>query len=178
MEVAIDLDGIIADPYSNLQKRIHAEFGISIPCNEWTDPVFENLFPEIKRSWISEQFADPAFWENVDVFVEGMDWLERVIRKNRVNIVTARPDHCVDVTKEWMKKNRVPYTNIYHVPREEKHEMLFILNPKFMIEDDPRNALQISSVGIKCYIVSRPYNVNEDVGKAIRIDRLNQIGEL
>jgi len=177
MDIAVDLDGIIANPYPILADRVINQLGAVLPFDKWHDPVFENLFPTLDRGWIGRQFSDPAFWESVDVFPESLDWLEGHRIKNTVHIVTARPKNTAKATKLWLRKKGVPYHHIHHVPREDKHEMLHIIRAKFMVEDDPRNALKISQSGIKCYIMTMPYNLHHDIGKSIRIDSLREIEE-
>lgn len=172
---ATDLDGVLANPYSQLEKRIIKKTGSCRPFHTWHDPALENLFPELHESWVREQFSDPAFWENVEIFEDSLDWLNEQSKNHKIHIVTARFDKVSVVTLDWLKKTKVQYTNIVHVPREMKVEALRAIKPDFMIEDDPRNAYDISMAGIKTYLITRPYNIKHDIGKSIRIESLKEI---
>jgi 5'(3')-deoxyribonucleotidase len=175
MDIGLDLDGVVANPYPKLDGELKQVVDNHIPFEKWDDPVFENMFPELDGGWIGEKFSDPAFWEHCEVFPGAVDWVNRAMRRNRIYIVTARAKCVKDMTKDWLKRNNILHTAIYHVDRLHKPDMLHSLNVKFMIEDDPRNAKSITDTGMKCYILNKPYNLNQDIGKAIRIESLEDI---
>lgn len=173
--IALDLDGVIADQCNELYKRIATKVENPVHYSEWDTYHLEEIHPEL-GDWVGEQFSDPSFYAALEPFEDAVRWI-RDHKNDSVNIVTARPEHVRDVTLKWFKAHRIPYDNVYMMPRMEKADFLHVLKPDFMVEDDPRNAEHIASVGHKCYLINRSYNLNFDAGKAVRIDRLDDVDE-
>lgn len=175
MNLVFDLDGVIANTYKKLHNEMEALGDCEVPpFKEWDTCLFETIVPD-KEEWVRERFSDPLFCKGIEPFKEVRFWLKQNILNNHIDILTARYKFMEEPTKEWLKENDIRYHNIYHTPRVEKKYMIDVLKPDAVIEDDPRTAYEIADRGDRCYLLNRSYNMNDNVGKAIRIDGLEEI---
>jgi len=101
-------------------------------------------------------------------------------------VLSARPSttykRLFSDTLSWLRNNGMPFNAL--VFTEEKHEYLHHLMTyerkriDFAVEDELGQARNIAELGIKVYLLNRPYNDAPTIHGVIRVDRLQEIAEI
>lgn len=94
-------------------------------------------------------------------------------------VVTARPlsaypDLMIQTT-EWLKKNCLQYDNLFF--SEKKHLAILKYFPEvdFVVEDNRRNANDMSGYAKKVFLVDNEYNSGETKENVVRIKNLEEM---
>jgi hypothetical protein len=180
MRIGLDIDGVIADFSGGMVERLRGtEFEGDFPSNwAWgkydggmcSRERFETAFATFKN--------DPLFWlglrpyysqsDHPD-FMEGFDFIPAMY-------VTARsiPSR---ITSIWLRRNGFPnWKNVVTVANaSDKVQFMRYFALDAFVEDYHRTAVELTRAGINCYLLNRPWNINEPTPGVSRIDRLNEL---
>ncbi|UFX83231.1 5' nucleotidase, NT5C type [Candidatus Absconditicoccus praedator] len=99
-----------------------------------------------------------------------------------LNVVTARRDFLKDRTYEWLDKNLpslisdVYFTNSFGDNQIKKSEVIKKIGADYMFEDNFEYAFDVASVGVKTFLLEKPWNANqtENTGLIKRIASWNE----
>jgi len=182
---AIDLDGVLARYPENWIAYLNENLGTQYTLQ---DVEFTEVpFPEIPRSKYFElkhKFRDEGFeslyvepFEDAATFTEALKELGY-----KIVILSARPyqkyKRIQSDTIMWMKKHGIKYDAF--IWDEKKHLRILSEVPQveFIVEDDPRVALEVAACGYTCFLRDRPYNRNTTQSpNIIRVRTLSEIIE-
>ena len=158
LNICIDIDGTITDAYYWLnitnkyfnkhiteeeitQYYIHEVMGIK---QEEYDEFYEQNKIEIH--------SQQKLRENVQ------DSIEKLSIIHNIYFVTARDKSLTMFTHSYLKKNQIPYDDLFVLGSHYKVDKAKELNCDVFIEDNYDNALQLSNAGYKVLLIDANYN--------------------
>jgi len=170
-ELGIDIDGCLNHYHDELRTYIKQFYGIEVSANEYyiIDPL--NL----------SHSKENEFWQNFDTIAidfkletDCKKTIDKLSKLFTINIITARHYSSAIITEQWLNKNKLYYDNIYF-HSGDKLDVCNWKNIKFMIEDNPDNAVILAQNGIKVLLFDRLYNQEAKHENIIRCKNWNQI---
>lgn|SRR5574343_368837 len=182
--VGYDLDGVIADSYSAFRARCisklnhdpligHDEYMVAIPGLSYEE--VHDLYMEVfAEGDLIIPFPDYLF------LLDAMrrDKIERLL------ILTARPQEFAKQIEKWLWSVGLlaPLNDrcfFMQTTSSKKAEILKSMGVGYFVEDRARTASHIADMGVKSYLVNRPWNASRPVHpRVIRVDSIQQVIEL
>lgn len=158
MRVGLDIDGVLGAFDKHFLDYL--DFEDKTPSKIWDDPRIVNHFHRIE--------SDVNFWLTMPRLIEP-DELDFI----PVIYVTAR-NIATSITKKWLKINGFPEAPVITVGKDgSKVDALKNVVDVF-IDDAYHNYTELNKGGVKCLLMSAPYNVQYNrVDK--RIYSINQV---
>lgn len=172
-QVYVDLDDVLAETAITFTEVLLQFFGKSVRFDEIFSFDLSKSFDlepkELEKFMILAH--DPSVLMSVQPIKGAVEVLESW--KNRgayITVVTGRPVSTHDISKEWLKKNKIPFDcfsvvdKYGHSKGDNNHKVLglrTVLKYKFCfaIEDSARMAQFLSRhIGIPVALLDRPWN--------------------
>jgi hypothetical protein len=164
---AIDLDGVLAAYPEGWLDYLNKELKPNVPFTMVDFNFTDAPLPGIDRRTYMALKHDyrEAGRESIDVKAfHGVDLFTKALKDlgYKIVILSARPfrlyKRMMGDTICWLKKNKVLYDAILW--DQEKHIRIIEQLPflKFMVEDNPKVAFEVASLGYQVYLIDRPYN--------------------
>ena len=192
MRIGIDLDGVLTD-----LGRFVADYGTKF-CyeNNIECTLKEDEYDEGKALGISYEYVE-KFWNkylpyyameyNTREFASEV--ISQLKKQNEIYIITARNEegftkefygHMQVIVRKWLENNKIEYDKLIFT---EGSKLPYCVDNKIdvMIEDSPRNIIEISStIPVLCF--DNPYNKTIEGKNITRIyswyDILNKIEKM
>ncbi|OQB41700.1 MAG: 5' nucleotidase, deoxy (Pyrimidine), cytosolic type C protein (NT5C) [candidate division CPR1 bacterium ADurb.Bin160] len=176
MKIAFDLDGVVADSFQQIRKRIleMKNFDILENLNSYS-LVSQKLDYDESQKII----YDVIIKENrhIKMYPEAKDVLTELYEATNEPIcfVTARPKEAKRATKRWLDRNlNVPY-NIFFSTPEKKEKYLIEGGFKFFVEDRAETVNKCEKMKIN-FLITRPWNETQKTNtNVIRVNNLNEV---
>ena len=167
MKIASDIDGVIADfcttflhsyvnPFlmnkgqAQLRVKDLVKFRFSESA-KLSEEEMDNIFTKAENDEIYLHLNTTN-----DGFVEAMRVLSM---HNDVYYITNRERVSPMMTYRWFRNNKIPFGNgIYFAGHDDKPDICEMLGIEVMIEDHFFNAVDVSAVVKKSFLVDRPWN--------------------
>lgn len=171
--IGLDVDGVLANFIAAMITRLQGTKYVNfLPKShlEWTTYSGGNwvLFNEAMSTFKD----DPFFWSSIPK----MD--DAVFSFNPYVYITARPVPSY-VTKGWIRNNRFPVSPVFTVSNPiDKLRLIQHCQLDAFVEDYHKTAIELNEAGIKCYLLNRPWNVNEPTPGVERINSLCELDDL
>ena len=183
--VAVDIDGVLADYPRSFLEFINQELGTAYTIDQVTSyDIYSCLGipPEVGLS-IKNKYRETGQKRFIPVLPGAREFLQRLKAAGyTIVLITARPyeqySRIYADTLEWLARNDLPYD--YLVFHEKKEEYLIDMVGKdairFFVDDVAGNANSVSKLGIPCYLITRPYNIEANLNENVtRINKLEEI---
>lgn len=139
--VIVDVDGVLADHISSLQKYLKDYYNVKIEkdyIDEWdtqiemVDKDFITLYREM-----SEEDKKEKYFGNCPVIDGSIEALNELNNQDVfIKIVTHRADELTDITKKWLSDNNIPYDKYI---KEDYENSKSIRNGGIIIDDYVKN---------------------------------------
>lgn len=166
LNICIDIDGTITNPYSWLpfaNKYFHK--------NITEEQVTEYYIHKVMKAKREEY---EKFYEEYKFKIHSEDKLREDARavikvlmlSHNIYFVTARDKELTMLTHSFLKKNDVPYDDLFVLGSTYKVNKAAELKCSIFIEDSYDNALQLSNAGFKVLLMDTNYNgrkLNENI---------------
>lgn len=166
LNICIDIDGTITDPYSWLpfaNKYFHK--------NITEEQVTEYYIHKVMKAKREEY---EKFYEEYKFKIHSEDKLREDARavikilmlSHNIYFVTARDKELTMLTHSFLNKNDVPYDDLFVLGSTYKVNKAAELNCSIFIEDSYDNALQLSNAGFRVLLMDTNYNrrtLNENI---------------
>ncbi|MEO5890840.1 MAG: 5'(3')-deoxyribonucleotidase [Ferruginibacter sp.] len=167
--ISVDMDGVLANVYSQFVKMHAEEFGQVITAEEMSGKPEGDVFPEALK-----YVNSPGFFRTAPLMENCQRILERLNDQYRIFIVSAAmefPNSLVE-KQAWLNE---------YFPFISWHQMVFcgskeIIKADIMIDDHFKN-LNIFT-GDKTILFTQPHNVFASAGKHQRVDSWDEIEKL
>jgi uncharacterized protein len=182
LNICIDIDGTITDPYFWLEKASNY-FGIDISYDEFVQYEFHKVLK------ISEEDYN-KFYETYKFEYHSRDILRssviQVINEfydhNNIYFVSARDKSLELLTISYLKNNKIQFDELFVLGSHFKVKEAQKLKCDIFIEDSLNNALDLSEAGFKILLMNTPYNqgeLNENIKRVYDwIDILFEVNNL
>lgn len=181
MIVASDIDGVLADIEPELNRRISTHFGIDISEVKKDKFYMHDRFDidpkEMENFLQTSVFNDDEFWLMAGPIEENTEALRKIYFEHEVVLVTGRHGPTRKVTKEWLRRELIPYHGLLMDSLQVKHRAMKYAGAELMIEDRYNEATTIATKGFRSYVVERHYNL-EHKGKDDGIIWINDIHDV
>lgn len=183
--VGVDIDGVLADYPRSFVEFINKELGTDFDPDKITN---YNIYEELGLSTeLGMELKDKYRQSGQKRFIPVIDGAKEMLHGLRdlgykIVLLTARPykkyNRIFPDTMEWLEKNGLVYDAIiFDENKEERLLKEFGANRvDFFIDDVAGNANSISNLGVKCFLVDRPYN--QDAVLKENVVRVNSVKEV
>lgn len=164
--ICIDIDGTITDAYywlditnkhfkKNITKEQVTEYSI-YDVMGITEKEYYEFYEENKIKIHSEQ----------ELREDAKEIIKRLSYLHNIYFVTARDKSLTMLTHSYLKKNEIPFDDLFVLGSHYKVEKAKELNSSVFIEDNYDNAIQLSKAGFKVLLIDTYYNrkpLNENI---------------
>jgi uncharacterized protein len=160
MHIGIDFDDTLMNTRKSmvdLLNQIHKEqieFD-NVHIYEISD-LYGYNFEQFHEFFTSKQFE----LNNIEPEGNLIEIIDRISRKAKLSLITARPTGWMSSAIEWIYKHKLPISNFNCASEYEdgKAECAEKLGVTIFIEDHPKHALKIANQGIEVLLINKPYN--------------------
>jgi hypothetical protein len=173
MNLGFDIDGVIADFVKTFIELVWKRYNVSLKetdiyCHD-LDLVL-GISKEEKNELIRETIR-----EDLAVYLGAKETIEKLHREgHRIFILTARPHDLIEMTKTWLEKKGIPYTELIQLNQGEKH--LAKIDLDLIVEDNLEDALGWSKKVKNVLIYDHPWNQTLNIkGLVKRVHNWNEI---
>lgn len=166
LNICIDIDGTITDAYywlklanKHFNKNLSEE-DITEYCIHEVLGVSEAEYIEFYEKYKFKLHSEQMIREDAKLFIKRLNLLHNIY------FVTARDKSLTMLTHGYIRKNEIPYDELFVLGSHYKVEKARELNSSIFIEDSYDNAIQLSSAGFKVLLIDTNYNrkpINENI---------------
>lgn len=149
LNICIDIDGTITDPYHYLpylnemyKKNITKEECSTILWEELYSVNFDEMIKEFNEKYSHS-------YDEAVVIKEAKEIINELKKNHNLYFVTARNNGLEGITKNWLNKNEIHDIEVYLLGCDDKIGKARELECHIFIEDNPFNAINLASEGLK-----------------------------
>jgi len=176
--IAFDIDGVVADTYKSIRKRIIDDYSYDIEGNV---SKHEIVVPNVDRKEVLNRIYNTMEYSVIDPCDNAVDSLTKVYKMigEEITFLTARPHFLVDTTYKWLDKiiPNIKYKIIF-AQSSQKYKFLDKYGFKFMVDDRIKviNSIPNRMTG---FLVNREWNANRETNdNVIRVNSLKEVVKL
>lgn len=156
--ICIDIDGTITEPYYWLDIA-NRYFNKNVAENKITDYSIPKVMGVEECQW--QKFYDnnkmKIHWQE-RIRKDVKDVLRMLNLESNIYFVTARDKDMTMMTHAYLKKNKIPYDELFVLGSAYKVDKAMELNCSIFIEDCYDNAIQLADAGFKVLLIDTNYN--------------------
>ena len=155
MNLGFDIDGVISDFVKTFIELVEKRYDLrlketDIYCHD-LDLVL-GISKEERNELIRKTIN-----KDLTLNLGAKETIEKLYTEgDRIFILTARPHDLVEVTKAWLKKMGIPYTELIQLNEGEKY--LAKVNLDLMVEDNLEDAIGWSNRVKNVLVYDHPWN--------------------
>lgn len=179
LNICIDIDGTITDPYFWLGIA-NEYFNKSITIDEITEYRIDKVMGITRDEYYDFYNKNKFKMHNEEVRLRknAREIIEELIKTNNIYFVTARDEDLKIITYAYLKKNNVPYDDVFVLGTDYKVDTARKLECDIFIEDCYENAIQLAENGFKVLLIDTNYNRNRINKNIVRVFNWNEIYEI
>lgn len=166
--LAVDMDGVLADVYSQFFKMHEAEFGKALTVNEVAGLSEYEAFPGLIK-----YVTSAGFFRNAPLMEDSSKVLHKLNNKYRIFIVSAATEFPLSLGEKhaWLKE---------HFSFVTWQQMVFcgskeIIQADIMIDDHFKN---LNNFQGETLLFTQPHNQLADAGKHKRVNTWKEIEKI
>ena len=168
--IVLDIDGVVADYFSELVHILNASGVEAAHWSEWSDYHWSEVYPDIDADVINLLLANPMLAKNCRPFEEAWYWTNHYSSSYDIMYVTARNEALSQDTWNWFYNWDMPADFV--VFEEKKSEFIANLQVDVYVDDYPDLVKKSREYGVNAFLLNRPYNLNADIPDKYRINSL------
>ena len=160
--LGIDIDGVIANSQSVIIDELNKHFAKNYILQDFVN------FNPIEKFGITGQELHQFIMDIELILIENarpmpgaVEAINKLINYYQINIISARTQTYYQNTLNWFARYNISYDSIVHTGTHDKRSHAKEANVELFIEDNLKNAFQISSLGIPVYLFDATYNQGE-----------------
>lgn len=158
LNICIDIDGTITDPYYFLNLA-NKYFNKNITEEQVTDYYISKVYDISEVEY--EEFYEKNKWElhsTQKLRANVKEVLRKLHFKHNIYFVTAREKSLKMLTFGYLRKNSIPFDNLFLLGTHHKVNKAVELNCDLFIEDSYENAVELSEAGFTVLLLDTNYN--------------------
>ena len=175
LNICIDIDGTITNAYDWLDIT-NEYFNKNITKNQVTEYEIHQVLG-IERHEYEDFYNKYKFKIHSDQKLR--DDVKLVINKlgqiHNIYFVTARDKELETLTHLFLRKNEIPYNDLFVLGSHYKVNTAKALNCSIFIEDNYNNAIQLSTAGFKVLLIDTNYNRKPLNDNIVRVNNWKDI---
>ena len=166
--ISIDMDGVLANVYSQFISMHRAEFGKVLSIEETNGRPEREVFPN-ERKYVNS----PGFFRNAPVMEESREIVRKLNERYKIFIVSAAMEFPNSLTEKYAWLNE-------HFPFIGWQQMVFcgskeIIKADIMIDDHFKNLDYFTG---ETFLFTQPHNIFADPRKHRRVGSWKEIEQL
>lgn len=178
LNICIDIDGTITDAYYWLDS-CNEYFNRNVTEEEVTEYYIHKVLGIVEEDYneFYEKFKFKLH-EEQKIRQDAKTFINKLSGLHNIYFVTARDKSLTMLTHSYLRKNNIPYDDLFVLGSHYKVDTARKLNSDVFIEDNYDNAIQLSAAGFKVLLIDTNYNrqaLNENI---TRVYGWNQIYEI
>ena len=165
MNLGFDIDGVISDFVKTFSELVEIRYDVKlneaeIYCHDL------NLVLGITKNE-RNQLITETLRKDLPLNHGAKATLERLSSEgHKICLLTARSGVPVEVTKDWLKRNSIPYTELFQLSEGEKYHANVSLD--LIVEDCLQDALEWSQKVKNILVYDHPWNKTLNVKNLIK----------
>ncbi|WP_251859866.1 hypothetical protein [Clostridium sp. Marseille-Q2269] len=176
LNICIDIDGTITDPYYWLDIS-NKYFNKNVKPEDVTVYNIEEALKITEEEYM--EFYEKHKFEihtKEQLRPDAKAILNKLNKYNNIYFVTARDESLRVLTKLYLKNHGINFNGLYVLGSHYKVDKAQELNCDIFIEDNPNNVLELSQAGFKVIIMDTYYNryIKEN-DNIIRVDNWHEV---
>ncbi|MGF7058779.1 5' nucleotidase, NT5C type [Brassicibacter mesophilus] len=158
LNVCIDIDGTITEPYYWLEKA-NSYFNTSIEPKNVTKYEIHEVLDIPRQEYLDfyNQYGEELH-SKAKIRDDVQKILNEIAKYHNTYYVTAREKRMEHVTIKWIKENELPDSQLFLLGSHYKVEKAKELNCNIFIEDRYENAIQLALADFKVLLIDCEYN--------------------
>ncbi|PSL42302.1 hypothetical protein B0H94_1161 [Salsuginibacillus halophilus] len=170
-----DIDGTVTDP-ATFVPYLNDHFNRSIRLEDITEYDLTNVLNITQEDfWNWMQQHEHHIYQQADLAVGVDKALESWQQHGRLTYVSARGEHLLSTTKQWLETNNLPYHHIELIGKHDKLESIQNHNIDIFFEDKHDNACDIAEAcNIPVVLLDTPYNRKPAPEQVVRANNWNE----
>ena len=178
LNICVDIDGTITDPYYWLDYA-NDYFNVNFKEEDVTDYSIAKVL-NIEEEEYSKFYEDKKFEMHAKekLRIDALDELELLYKSNNIYFVTARDKSLELLTKIYLNQYDIPFDDLYVLGTPDKVSTAQKLSCDVFIEDSYSNAVSLSSNGFKVLLLDTNYNrlpLNDNITRVYDWRQISQI---
>jgi uncharacterized protein len=173
MNIGFDIDGVIANFKQRFIEIIAEKYDVLLTDSDMYsyDP---NLVLGVSKAEVGEVIVQ-TLSSDLPLYPEAKETLEKLTSQgHNIYLLTARHQSLIQVTSTWLKKNDIPYKEVFYLPQGRKSEAKIQLD--LIVEDNLAEALELSNKIKHVLLFNQPWNKTKNVKDLIK--RVNSWSEI
>lgn len=158
LNICIDIDGTITDPYYWLESA-NSYFNLNVKKEQVTEYSIANVLKIPEEAY--DKFYEEKKYElhrEEKLREDAKEILDILYEENNIYFVTARDKSLELLSIQYLKNHKIPYDEVFVLGTAYKVPAATKLQSDIFIEDSYDNALQLSSSGFKVLLLDTYYN--------------------
>jgi uncharacterized HAD superfamily protein len=173
VRVCLDIDGVIANPYEEVNRRLKEEGYAVSDWETWANERLTETYHWIPNKLVRGMFKDKLVMKNAVPFDDSWYWVNHHSKDHEIICVTHRAGFLKTVTWNWFFDWNIDVNDIMFV-QDKGAAIESIGGCDIYVDDFYKNVKNVEDAGYKSFLMSRNYNKysGDDV------DRINSLWEL
>lgn len=178
MNLCIDIDGTLTDPYYWL-PRANKHFGTAVAPADVTSYEFDDVLgvPAGSYRWFYQLYGK-LIHKEAEIRFGVREILQKLAEEHNIHYVTAREEIMREVTEEWLSEHDLPCDTLSLLGTPNKVWKAKQLESDFFIEDSYDNAIQLAQAGFQVLLIDCTYNRGELPENVLRVKNWHEISKL
>ena len=172
IRIALDLDGVLTEHPRPLALAANAQYGLDLPDHTFVDSAGLNVPLEI-REWVYSPDGPARELQPAKGAQQFVAALMELFGAENVTIVTARPDRCGALTRDWLRRHDFPTCHVRYA--DDKVAEARELGITHAVEDSLRHATAYAANDINCLLICSEIAKTGESAAIVRVPNLTAV---
>lgn len=175
--IAIDIDDVVVAHVDEFIKFSNKNFGTNYTIDDYNDrwDILWGINDDAEIKKRAQSFHSPESVLNYEFIKDAKPTIEKLSRKYDLYIVTARPEHIVEITKTWVEKHfaevfkGVHFVPIWYVDNKiTKGDICRQIGADYLIDDAVKHCNTAAKSGVKAILFGDyAWNRHEEIAENV-----------
>lgn len=185
--ILVDIDGVLADYPASFKNFIRSKTDVWLNTSSYQIyDEYAKVLGRDKLEKLKHEYRINGYKRYLPVLPYAKKFLDHFYKNGySIILLTSRPykkyKRMFADTIFWLKKNGLKYHSILWDEEKDYGVIKNYLNAAFMVEDNLNFAINVAKLGVKVYLLDKPYNQSpppsniEIPDRIIRVKSLNEV---